>query len=51
MNCCHLALPLLLQKQVHRLPRAGVMAGDRNGKEKIRMIKQILTGITADEGW
>ena len=38
-------------KPVHRLLKAGAMAGARNGKGRIQMIRPTFTGIRRKEGW
>ena len=45
MIYCNQALQVLLQKQVHRLRKAGATDGVRNGKVKILMTKQISEDI------
>ncbi len=51
MNCFQTGLQHLLPKQALRLPKAGAMAGDRNGKAKILMIKRIFTATTRMKAW
>ena len=51
MIYCSRALRILLQKQVHRLRKAGATAGGRNGKGKTPTTKRISEDIMKMAAW